>query len=213
MAPAARMAPLRIGLTGGVASGKSAAAQCFRALGITVIDADQVAGALLKPGQPLLKQVASEFGNQLLNPDGTLDRAALRKRIFASPEDRRRLEALTHPAIFARLSALAEEASGGPYAVLEIPLLVETRAGDRVDRILVIDCAVERQIERLMERDGIDLALARQMLEAQASREDRGQVADDLVANEGSLEDLCRIIAGLDDYYRRLALKRITEAP
>lgn len=211
MASTTHTRPFRIGLTGGVASGKSAAADCFRALGITVIDADEVAAALLEPGEPLLERVVNEFGAALLSADGSLDRAALRKRVFADPEDRRRLEALTHPAILARLSELVA-AAPGPYVVLEIPLLVETGAGERVDRTLVIDCAPAEQLARLMSRDGIDEALARQMLAAQASREQRGEAADDLVRNLGSLDDLCRMIVGLDGLYRRLAGARVPAA-
>ena len=204
MASDAGAPSLRIGLTGGVASGKSAAADCFRDLGITVIDADQIARALLAPGQPLLAQVISEFGSQLLNPDGSLDRAALREQVFSSDKDRQRLEALTHPAIFARLAALASDAPG-PYVVLEIPLLVETNAADRVDRVLVVDCEPAVQLSRLLARDGIDQALAERMLAAQASREARRAAASDLLLNEGSREDLCRMVVGLDGFFRRLA--------
>ncbi len=194
---------LRVGLTGGIASGKSAAADCFRDLGITVVDADQVARSLLAPGQPLLEQVTNEFGSKLLTADGTLDRAALREQVFSSSEDRQRLEKLTHPAIFARLAALATEAPG-PYVVLEIPLLVETNASGRVDRVLVVDCEPAAQLRRLLARDGIDQGLAERMLAAQASREARQAVASDLLLNDGSIGDLCRMVAGLDGFYRRL---------
>lgn len=195
---------MRVGLTGGIASGKSTAAACFRDLGITIIDADEIARALLAPGQPLLEQVINEFGGQLLRADGTLDRAALRKQVFSSTKDRQRLEALTHPAIFAQTAALASEAPG-PYVVLEIPLLVETSASDRVDRVLVVDCEPAVQLGRLLARDGIDQGLAERMLAAQASREARRAAASDLLLNDGSREDLCRMVAGLDGFFRGLA--------
>lgn len=194
---------MKIGLTGGIASGKSSAASCFQHLGITVIDADQIARQLLATGQPLLAELVSEFGPEVLDSTGALDRDALRRRVFESAAERQKLDALTHPAILTRLAEQAEAAQG-PYVILEIPLLVETGADQQVDRVLVVDCAPGLQLARLVERDALDPQLARRMLAAQASRETRLQAADDVILNDSGQDELRRMVAGLDGYYRRL---------
>jgi len=175
-----------IGLTGGIASGKSALGQHFEALGVTVVDADAVAREVVAPG-PVLSRIAERFGAHVLQTDGTLDRRALRELVFADEELRLALEAITHPAIRQHLHALCE-AAPGPYAIAAIPLLTE--AGGRtaypwLDRILLVDAPVALQRARLMERDGIDAALADRMIAAQASREQRLAMADDVVVNDG----------------------------
>ncbi|HEY9254726.1 MAG TPA: dephospho-CoA kinase [Stenotrophomonas sp.] len=180
------MSDFVIGLTGGIASGKSALGKHFEALGVTVVDADAVAREVVAPG-PVLSRIAERFGTHVLQSDGTLDRRALRELVFADEELRLALEAITHPAIRERLHTQCRAASG-PYAIAAIPLLTE--AGGRatypwLDRILVIDAPVALQRARLMARDGIDAALADRMIAAQASREQRLAIADDLVVNDG----------------------------
>lgn len=197
-------APLRIGLTGGIASGKSTVADYFAELGAVIIDADIVARDLVAPGQPLLATLANEFGDAILTDSGELDRAALRERVFKSGAERKRLEALLHPAILENM-ALAARAATGDYVIMVIPLLAETGAKDLVDRVLVVDCEPSLQLARLQRRDGTDDVLGRQMLAAQASREQRLELADDVLVNDRSPEDLARMVEKLDGFYRELA--------
>ena len=202
------MADYVIGLTGGVASGKSALERAFVARGILVADADVVAREVVAPGQPLLAAVVERFGPDVLQADGGLDRAAMRRRIFEDADARKALEAILHPAIRARLRADCA-AAPGPYAVAMIPLLTE--AGGRahypwLDRILVVDAPVEMRKARLVQRDGIDDALAQRMIEAQATRAERLAIADDIVVNDRDLDHLDGTIAELDSRYRALAL-------
>lgn len=196
-----------IGLTGGVAAGKSEVSRRFEALGITVADADLAARAVVAPGSEGLARIVAHFGNDILLPDGQLDRAALRERIFASAQERQALEAITHPAI-RQLLRDACEAAPGPYAMAAIPLLTE--AGGRhhypwLDRILVVDAPVAVQHARLMQRDGTTAALADRMIAAQASREERLAVADDVVVNDGHPDHLQAHVERLDRRYRELA--------
>lgn len=175
-----------IGLTGGIASGKSALGREFEALGVTVVDADVVAREVVAPG-PVLSRIAERFGRHVLQADGTLDRRALREMVFADEELRLALEGITHPAIRERLQAQCR-AAPGPYAIAAIPLLTE--AGGRgvypwLDRILLVDAPVDLQRARLMARDGIDAALADRMIAAQATRAQRLALADDVVVNDG----------------------------
>lgn len=179
------MSDFIVGLTGGIASGKSALAAEFEKLGVQVIDADVVARQVVAPG-PILDAIAEQFGREILLPDGTLDRQALRQIVFGDPTQRRTLEAITHPAIRAELQRAAL-ASDSLYAIVAIPLLTE--AGGRatypwLDRILVVDVSVAMQHDRLVQRDSIKAALAHQMITAQASREQRLGIADDVVRND-----------------------------
>lgn len=196
-----------VGLTGGVASGKTAATMAFQALGVFVADADVAAREAVALGSEGLDEVIAAFGRDVLDASGALDRAAMRRRVFADAAARRRLEAIVHPRVRKALRA-ACEAAPGPYAVAAIPLLAE--GGGRgaypwLDRILVIDVPRETQIERLVSRDGIDAALAERMLAAQATREDRLAIADDVVVNDATLDALAAAVAALDARYRRLA--------
>jgi dephospho-CoA kinase len=201
------MSQFVIGLTGGVAAGKSEVSRRFEALGITVADADVAARAVVAPGSEGLARIVAHFGSDILLADGQLDRAALRERIFASAQERQALEAITHPAIRQLLRQTCEQAPG-PYAVAAIPLLAE--AGGRqqypwLDRILVVDAPVAVQHARLMQRDGIDAALADRMIAAQASREARLALADDVVRNDGHPDHLQAEVERLDQAYRALA--------
>ncbi|WP_285448906.1 dephospho-CoA kinase [Xanthomonas sp. LMC-A-07] len=173
-----------VGLTGGIASGKSALAAEFEKLSVPVVDADVVARQVVEPG-PILDAIVGRFGPDILMPDGRLDRRALRNVVFDDPSQRKALEAITHPAIRAELQRAAQAAEGA-YAIVAIPLLAE--AGGRatypwLDRILVIDAPVSLQHARLMQRDGTSSMLADQMIAAQASREQRLAIADDVVSN------------------------------
>lgn len=180
---------LKIGLTGGIASGKSAAAQRFAALGVPVIDADELAREAVAPGSDGLQAAINAFGTDILAADGSLDRRRMRRRVFADPEERRRLEAIVHPRVRTlldvRLAALQ-----APYAIVAVPLLVESGLAAEMDRVLVIDVPEELQIHRLMERDGETEARARHMLETQASRSERLAAADDVIVNDGTLAQL-----------------------
>jgi dephospho-CoA kinase len=198
-----------IGLTGGIAAGKSEVSRRFEALGITVADADLAARAVVAPGSEGLARIAAHFGDTILQADGQLDRAALRARIFDSAQARQALEAITHPAIRQLLRETCEQAEG-PYAIAAVPLLTE--AGGRqqypwLDRILVVDVPVAVQHARLMQRDGIDAALADRMIAAQASREARLALADDVVVNDGHPDHLQAHVERLDRAYRELAAR------
>ena len=179
----------RVGLTGGIASGKSTAANLFAALGATLVDTDVLAREVVAPGSALLGEVARHFGPEVLAGDGSLDRRSLRTRIFADPAERRWLEERTHPAIRA-LTDTRCDAADGPYALVAIPLLVETGASDRFDRVLVVDCDPALQLARLQARDGTTRAEAERMLAAQATRAARLAAADDVIHNDGDLARL-----------------------
>ncbi|MBS0375455.1 MAG: dephospho-CoA kinase [Proteobacteria bacterium] len=200
-------APLRIGLTGGIASGKTAVAAAFARRGVPVIDTDQLAREVVEPGRPALAAVVAAFGAGVLGADGRLDRRQLRAIVFADAARRRELEAILHPAIRA---AMAEAVAGlrAPYVVLAIPLLVETGGRDPVDRVLVVDCPPELQVARLMARDGETVDAARAILAAQASREARLAAADDVIDNHGTLEALEAAVAQLHERYLALAAAR-----
>jgi len=196
--------PLLIALTGGIASGKSAAADKFAQLGAPVLDTDQIARDVVEPGAATLAQLVAEFGADILDPSGRLDRAGMRERVFKDPSQRKRLEAITHPAIRAELARRSQEA-GGAYQIHVIPLLVEGGRGDAYDRVLVVDCPEEDQLQRLMKRDGSSEAQARSILAAQATREQRLAAADDVIVNTGTLQDLQRAVETLHRNYEALA--------
>ncbi len=196
-----------IGLTGGIASGKSEVSRRFEALGIVVADADLAARAALAPGSDGLAETVAAFGRDILAADGSLDRAAMRRRVFSDADARRRLEAIVHPRVRAMLAAQCASAAS-PYAIAAIPLLAEV--GGRgaypwLSRILVVDVPAAVQMERLQRRDGIDASLAAGMLAAQATRRERLAIADDVIANDGPLDALDAQVAALDRRYRALA--------
>ena len=201
------MSQFVVGLTGGVAAGKSEVSRRFEALGIVVADADVAARAVVAPGSDGLDRIVAHFGSGILLADGQLDRAALRGRIFASAQERQALEAITHPAIRELLRRTCEEAAS-PYAIAAIPLLTEAGGRQRypwLDRILVVDAPVAVQHARLMQRDGTTADLADRMIAAQASREERLALADDVVVNDGHPEQLQAEVERLDRAYRQLA--------
>ncbi|HUO96010.1 MAG TPA: dephospho-CoA kinase [Steroidobacteraceae bacterium] len=198
--------PLRIGLTGGIASGKSAVEAAFARRAVPVVDTDRLAREVVEPGTPALAAVLAAFGAGLAGPDGRLDRRRLRALVFADEGRRRQLEAILHPAIRAAMNAAVERVAS-PYVVIAIPLLVESGQRGAVDRVLVVDCPPELQLKRLIARDHETPEGARAMLAAQASREARLAAADDLIDNTGTLEDLDRAVETLHRRYLALAAR------
>ena len=197
---------LRIGLTGGIASGKSTVAGLFAALEVPVIDTDKIARDVVEPGQPPLEKLVERFGAGILTPDGHLDRPKLREIVFSDPKARADLEALTHPAIGSAVQARAAVA-GGPYQILVIPLLVEKGYQKHLDRVLVVDCPEALQLQRLQARDGTSPTQARAILEAQASRAARLKAADDMIRNESDVAALRQQVQALHHRYLQLAQK------
>jgi len=201
-------APFRVGLTGGIASGKTTVANLFAALGVPVIDTDQIARDVVAPGTPLLATLRETFGESIIAPDGTLDRKAMRARVFGDTPKahaaRRTLNELTHPAIVAEMEDRSRTA-GGPYQILAIPLLVEGQSRSRVDRVLVVDADEATQIRRLQARDGSTLAEARALLAAQADRTTRLSAADDVISNDGDVAALAAQVERLHAAYLEAA--------
>jgi len=195
---------LRIGLTGGIASGKSTVEQRFIELGVPVINADDSSRAVVERGQPGLAAVAARFGAGILTPEGDLDRRALRSLIFGDAARRKELEAILHPLIRADMERRSSQATG-PYVILSIPLLVEGNARGRWDRILVVDTDESLQLARLMSRDAVSEAEARATLAAQASRAERLAAADDVLENFGTVADLRQSVDRLHRRYLELA--------
>ena len=203
---------LIVGLTGGIASGKSTVARHFAALGVPIIDADVASRELMAVGSPLLEEIFARFdatvreryGQSLRRADGTLERSLLRRLIFEDAGERAALESLTHPAIRARMQVRSREA-GGTYQLHVIPLLVENRGASRVDRVLVVDCPESLQLQRLRARDGGSEAQARALLAAQATRPARLAMADDVITNEADTAALAPQVQALHRKYLSLA--------
>lgn len=181
---------LRVGLTGGIASGKSLVASILGEYGARIVDADQVARDVVEPGEPALAEIIATFGDSIADASGALDRGLLRERIFADADSRRNLEAILHPAIRARMLSEIDAAmhdAGNCYVVAVVPLLVETGFAEHVDRVLLVDCPVELQHQRLMRRDGMTAEAAQAMIAAQASAEERRAAAHDIIDNSQSI--------------------------
>jgi dephospho-CoA kinase len=182
--------PYVIGLTGGIGSGKSAAADEFSRLGATVVDTDAIAHALTGAGGDGIEGVRALFGADCIDASGAMDRAKVRARVFSEPSARKRLEALLHPMI-RKESAARLAAASGPYAVLVVPLLVESaNYRERVDRVLVVDCPVDVQLARVRTRSGLSEEEARRIITTQVSREARLAAADDVIDNSDTLDAL-----------------------
>ena len=197
-----------VGLTGGIAAGKTAVARRFEALGVPVHDADVAARIVVEPGSEGLAAIAAVFGHDVLDPQGRLDRAAMRRRVFADAAAKQALEAIVHPRVreWLHQRALAERA---PYCLLAIPLLAENITHYRwLDRILLVDVPEAVQLERLIARDGIDRALAERMLAQQASRAERLALADDAIDNSSSEMALDAHVQALHQKYLALAAQR-----
>jgi dephospho-CoA kinase len=203
--------PMLIALTGGIASGKSAVAELFAAEGVPVLDTDQIARDVVEPGTSGLAKLVAEFGADILDASGRLDRKRMREFVFADPAKRKKLEAITHPAIreeLARRSAAAD----GLYQIHVIPLLVEGGRADTYDRVLVVDAPEADQLRRLQQRDGSDTVTAQRILDAQATRAERLSVADDVIVNTGTLADLSKFVRMLHENYELLAAARTLSA-
>ena len=191
---------LRVGLTGGIGSGKSEVARRLVAHGAVLIDADVAAREVVVPGSRGLKRIVAAFGDDVLSPDGSLDRARLGEIIFRAPELRARLNAIVHPLVREWMAAAERTAvqaadPPGPIVVHDVPLLAESRGKGGFDLIIVVDVPPELQIERLVSQRGMVQGQARARMEAQASREKRLQVADVVIDNSGSLDDLDHRVA------------------
>lgn len=196
---------IRIALTGGIASGKSAVAALFEARGVPVVDSDAIAREIVQPGTAPLAAIRARFGDSVLLPDGSLDRRALREQVFADAVARRDLETITHPAIRERMQAWSRTASG-PYQIHMIPLLVEGGGRRDFDRVLVVDCPEALQIQRVMQRDGVDASSAQKILAAQASRAERLAIADDVIVNDGDRDRLNHDVDALHERYLQLSV-------
>ena len=193
-----------VGLTGGIASGKSLVADRLASLGAAVVDTDVISHEQTAAGMPALAEIGRQFGADLIRGDGTLDRARLREHVFSNPDARKRLEAILHP----RIRKAAWERAGrtaGSYLVMVVPLLVETGFTDGIDRVLVIDAPRKLQIERLRERDGVTRGQAMAILASQANRRQRRAMADDVILNDGSRRGLVRKVDELHARYLRQA--------
>ena len=189
-----------LGLTGGIGSGKSAASDYFAKLGIVVVDADIVAREVVQPGQPAWQAIREHFGPEVLQADGSLNRAWLRQKVFAEPAERQWLEQQTHPRIRASIIQQLQQAQS-PYAILSSPLLFESGQAKLTARTLVIDVPEALQLQRASARDGNDAEQIRRIMAAQLSRAERCKQADDIVDNSGTLEQLYAQLQGLHERY------------
>lgn len=194
---------LRIGLSGGIGSGKSTACEIFSELKVPVIDADVIAVKAVEPGMPALQSIIDEFGVKIITKDGYLNRKELRDRIFKNESDRRKLESILHPVIYKEI-ARQTKGINSAYCIISIPLLLETGPSDIIDRILVIDIPKELQLSRASARDNASLKNIETIIHSQISRDDRLAAADDIINNEGDIENLRRQIYDLYEFYKSI---------
>lgn len=193
-----------VALTGGIGSGKSTVADAFARYGVAVVDADVIARQVVEPGTPALAAIAKRFGNEMLQPDGTLNRAALRQRIFSNPDEKSWLNQLLHPLIHQETQCQLAQVTS-PYALWVVPLLVENNLQARADRVLVVDVDGETQLARTIARDGISRQQAQNILSAQVTREQRLAAADDIIDNSGTAQGIEPLVAALHRRYLELA--------
>ncbi|HSD70127.1 MAG TPA: dephospho-CoA kinase [Woeseiaceae bacterium] len=179
---------LKIGLTGGIASGKSTVSDMFAEYGVPVIDTDRIARDIVRPGMPALDKIRQRFGDEVIAADGSLDRGELRRLAFDNEQSRKALEAILHPKIRSETVARSK-AAGGPYQIIVVPLLVESALKSFVDRIVVVDCDPQTQLQRLLSRDDETIEQAQRMIAAQAAREERLAIASDVIDNNGDISD------------------------
>jgi dephospho-CoA kinase len=204
---------LKIGLTGGIGCGKSTVTNLFEQLKVPVIDADQIAHQLVTIGQPALAQIQLEYGADVLNPDGSLNRKRLKELIFSDTKKKQKLEAIIHPLVYQAIQAELE-ALNTPYCIICIPLLFETNMTHLVDRVLVVDCPVEIQIERLQKRDNMTIARIQSIIDSQVSRDIRKKQANDLIDNSKTDNRLAEAVKKLHNFYLSLSTyqdKRVCE--
>lgn len=196
----------KVGLTGGIGSGKSTVADLFAAKGVPVLDADVVSRTLVEPGSPALLAIAKHFGGGILTPEGTLHRALLRRMVFEQPEQKRWLESLLHPLVYSALEAGMEELGPAqPYCILVIPLLLESGRRDFVDRLIVVDCPEELQRQRVAARDGLTREAIDRILAGQTSRAARLAAADHVIGNTGSRGELSLAVDRLHRFFMTAA--------
>ncbi len=191
---------LKVGLTGGIGCGKTTVSTLFEELGIPVIDADIIAHRLVEKGQPALKALVENFGDEILNAEGFLDRGLLRERVFSDREQKRRLEAILHPLVYAQIDKEAA-ALESRYCIISIPLLIETGGVEMIDRVLVIDCPEAMQVARVRQRDKIPESQIQAIIAAQVSREERLAVADDVIENSKTPLQLAQQVKKLHNLY------------
>ncbi len=203
---------LVIGVTGGIGSGKTTVANLFSSLGVPVIDADELARQVVAPGQPAYEEILQHFGTTILGKSGELDRRRLRARIFSDSAKRDRLEAIVHPRVYAQMKHLLD-CLETPYAIVVVPLLIESGARELVDRVLVVDSPEELQIERTHRRDGTTRAAVKKILAAQLDRSARLSAADDIIENDASLEALAKVVSRLHRQFLSEAEHSASEQP
>lgn len=195
---------LKIGLTGGIGSGKSTVTRMFADLGVPIIDMDVIAREVVVPGQPALEEIKAVFGNDICTADNELDRSRLRDIIFSDNAKRKQLEDIIHPRIRQRVSKL-QDTLDAPYCIIVIPLLFETAGQDRIDRILVVDTSSEEQIRRTMQRDRMSEDQVRKIIASQVDRQTRLDKADDVINNSGATDQLHAQVSRLHHQYLTLA--------
>jgi dephospho-CoA kinase len=196
-----------VALTGGIGAGKSEAAKIFASFGVPIVDVDVISRRLTGPGQPIMEKIAQVFGRDFLTEDGALNRPAMRERIFANDEDRKKLEAILHPVIHSNALRELDQNRGAPYQVLAIPLFFETnRYSGLVKRILLVDCEESLQISRTMNRNGMSEHTVRAIIAAQASRSYRRALANDIIENNGSIEELAEKVKEKHEKYMQACL-------
>jgi len=181
---------LKVGLTGGIGSGKSTVAKTLQSKGVTLVDADQIAREVVAPGEPALIKITQTFGPEILLQDGSLNRAELKRKIFSDPTAKGQLENILHPGIRQRLLQRVEQAADTPYVLADIPLLVENHYVDYFDRVVVVDCTEEQQIARVKSRDELNETQIKKIMLSQASRQIRLAAATDIIDNTGDLKSL-----------------------
>ena len=194
---------LKIGLTGGIGSGKSTACEIFSELGVPIIDADIVARKVVQAGMPALQLIKEEFGEDIITKDGLLDRKKVRDQIFTNEIDRKKLENILHPVIYERIVHETENIDSS-YCIISIPLLLETEALDIIDRVLIIDVSEKLQLSRASVRDNASLNNIERIIRTQISRDNRLTAADDIINNEGDIENLRRQIHNLHKFYKSI---------
>lgn len=194
---------LRIGLTGGIGSGKSTACRIFAEFKVPIIDADVIANRITRPGKPLLKSLSNIFGKEIMQKNGALDRKKLRLKIFQDDAARKTLEDILHPAIYSNIGDEVKNITA-EYCIISIPLLLETGGAEIIDRILIIDVPEKLQLSRASNRDNMDENKIAAIIDCQISRRQRRPCADDLIDNTGSIEDLRKQICDLNKFYRTL---------
>lgn len=196
--------PLRVGLTGGIASGKSTVSDLFASQGVQIIDTDVIAHEVVAAGKPAIEEIRKRFGNAIIDEKGNLDRSAMRKLVFMDASARSDLEAILHPRIGDEVKRQAQSIEG-PYQIVVVPLLVDSPLLQFVDRVLVVDCDESNQLKRLLRRDAGTIEEAKRILAAQANRQDRLAIADDVITNDSNIRHLENRVIALHGTYLRLA--------